>query len=462
MAREQTGNWRLAEELLEVARADTAYCDLFLQRARELLSDELTPAQFARLGDLDAEVANVTDRIATAMELGDWQQVRELTGRATELKRTIAERAPLRSLAARVYGFDAILVDPFSPGLSSLAGVPEAELPALRDAASKRLERLRVADPSWAALYEARRHALAGLQLSASAAAVEDATKPTVGKLRARAQKALVDGDLVQLQQLSAQLLEAEQRGEVESSAEAQGGRRAPELVQSFHRDVVERAAKLGLSAHQVESRADEVTARFRPEWRPALLGEGGGTTIRLSVSVPGDTPEALRDKLAMYMNRLIVTSAGTRFMPWFVAEDVLVEDFDDPAPDANPTSALLDALGLPRRNGLSRRKIEKALRERGSDVVKGLGLDPLAYRVVCLPIDVYTRLAANRGWGQQERWVHFDGYMASKERKLMALVGGDVRFGGIHDLVAVDASYDSDRLFARFAIVQRRRFATW
>jgi hypothetical protein len=43
-----------------------------------------------------------------------------------------------------------------------------------------------------------------------------------------------------------------------------------------------------------------------------------------------------------------------------------------------------------------------------------------------------------------------------------MPLVGGDVRFGGVHDLVAVGSDYDSDRLLARFAVVQRRRFATW
>jgi hypothetical protein len=91
-----------------------------------------------------------------------------------------------------------------------------------------------------------------------------------------------------------------------------------------------------------------------------------------------------------------------------------------------------------------------------------GLGLDPREYRIICLPADVYTRLGAKLGWGRQEIWTHFDGYMATKERKLMALVGGDVRFGGLHDFVTVGAEYDSDRLYARFAVVQRKRFAIW
>jgi hypothetical protein len=458
---EQEGTWWLAEELLEVAKIDTALADLFLQRARELLSSELTEAQYAGLADLDAEVGNLTNHIASAMELGEWQKVRDLSGRATELKRSVSERAPLRNLAARVYGFEEILVDPFSPGTGALAGVVERELPALRDAAVKRLERLRAADPSWGELYEARRKALTGLQFTASTAAAED-TKPSVASLRARAQKALVDGDLTQLQHLSSQLMEAERRAGGEPAAEAQGAWHVPELVQPFPREVCDRAGRLGLTPYHVESTAEQVRARFRPAWLPALLGEGGGNTIRLSVSVPGDASEALRDALEMLANRVFVTSAGTRYMPWFVAEDLLVEDFDDPTPGTSPTSPLLEALGLPGRRGLARRKIEKVLRERGGVVVKDLGLDPRDHRIVCLPMDVYTRLGAKRGWGKQEIWTHFDGYMASKERKLMALAGGDVRFGGLQDLVAVGADYDSDRLVARFALVQRRRFATW
>ncbi len=43
-----------------------------------------------------------------------------------------------------------------------------------------------------------------------------------------------------------------------------------------------------------------------------------------------------------------------------------------------------------------------------------------------------------------------------------MPLVEGDVRSGGLRDLVAVGSDYESDPLFARFSIVQRRRFATW
>lgn len=464
MARsESAASWRNAEDLLELARADTAHGDLFLRRARELLSTEMTEAEYNALADQDAEVVNLTNRIANAMSEGDWQQVRDLTGKVTAIKRTLSERASVRNLAARVYGFAEVLVDPFSPGISGLASVPERELPAHRDAAVKRLERLRSADREWADLYDARRKALAGLQLlAATAVAGEDGSEAT---LRARARKALADGDLAQLQELSTQIMLAESKAGGTGGREAAARRAAePEadLTQPFARDVVDRAGKLGLVPQRVESTAEQVQQRYQPAWRPTLVGDRSGHTVRLSVSVPGDAPEALRETLELLMNRAFVTSAGTRYMPRFLAEDVLVEDFDDPSPGATPSSPLVTALGLAGRRGLSRRNIESALRARGAVVMKDLGLDPRVYRIVCIPVDVYTRLGAKRGWGKQEFWTHFDGYMMSKERKLMALVGGDVRFGGLHDLVTVGVDYDSDRLFARFAVVQRRRFATW
>jgi hypothetical protein len=462
MSFEHEGRSHVGDELLEVAKADTPFADLYLQRARALVSGKLTEAQYAALEGSDDEVASLTNRIEAAIAERDWSLVRELTARATELKRSLAEQASIRTTATRVYGFDAVLVDPFSPGICGLAGVAERDLPALRDEAVKRLERLRGADPAWADLYQARREALGALRFAASPATVEDATV-TVEALEARAKAALVQGNLAQLQQLSAQLLELERsepgaaRGDT-----ARLGLTPPVLTKPFPREVCDRAGKLGLAPHRVESMAEEVVARFRPSWR-ATLGDASGNTMRLALTVPGDTEEALRDAAELLMNRAIVTSAGTRYVPWVVEEDLLVEDFDDPSPDTvQPSSPLLAALDLPGRRSLARRTIEKALRVRGAGVVKDLGLDPREYRVVCLPADVYTRLGSKLGWGKREIWTHFDGYMATKERKLMALVGGDVRFGGLHDVVAVGTDYDSDRLYARFAIVQRRRFAMW
>ena len=58
--------WVQAE--LEAAKADTAFADLYLQRARELMSTELTEAQYATLEGLDREVASLTSHIGAAVE----------------------------------------------------------------------------------------------------------------------------------------------------------------------------------------------------------------------------------------------------------------------------------------------------------------------------------------------------------------------------------------------------------
>ena len=58
--------------------------------------------------------------------------------------------------------------------------------------------------------------------------------------------------------------------------------------------------------------------------------------------------------------------------------------------------------------------------------------------------------------------WTHFDGYWVREGGNLQALAGGDVRFGGSHDVIGFHPSYHSDKLLARFAVVQRKRMMTW
>src|SRR5262249_48913111 len=137
---------------------------------------------------------------------------------------------------------------------------------------------------------------------------------------------------------------------------------------------------------------------------------------------------------------------------------DVLVEDFSDPAEaEQPPSSPLLTTLGLPHRRGLPREAIEQALLTHGTRIVeKELGLDPFVFRLVCIPSDVYLRLGEKEDWGRRPYWIHFDGYLirtVQGQLRFQALVGGDVRYGGLHDLLGVGRDYDSDRLVARFAV---------
>jgi hypothetical protein len=140
------------------------------------------------------------------------------------------------------------------------------------------------------------------------------------------------------------------------------------------------------------------------------------------------------------------------------------VEDFPDPKEgEPPPASALLAALGFSSRHGLPRIAIEQALLAHGGDVLeKELGLDPRVFRLVCIPADVHLRLGEAEGWGRQPFWTHFDGYLVMADGRLRALAGGDVRFGGLYDLLGISRDYDADRVMARFAVVRRERMVAW
>jgi hypothetical protein len=59
--------------------------------------------------------------------------------------------------------------------------------------------------------------------------------------------------------------------------------------------------------------------------------------------------------------------------------------------------------------------------------------------------------------------WTHFDGYQIMRElhSTALALVGGDVEYGGADDLCAVQRDYEAERITARFCILRRERFLT-
>jgi len=89
------------------------------------------------------------------------------------------------------------------------------------------------------------------------------------------------------------------------------------------------------------------------------------------------------------------------------------------------------------------------------------MGLDPRAFRIVCVPPDVYMGVGPSRGWGTREEWTHFDGYQVREKERLLALVGGNARFGGIADLCGISPSDARDNTVVRLAVVRRERLAT-
>jgi hypothetical protein len=197
----------------------------------------------------------------------------------------------------------------------------------------------------------------------------------------------------------------------------------------------------------------------------PELEHEG---VLRTEVLAESKVPaqfitEEFKILAEQFIQQIFINSGGARYLPRISAETALVEDFAESEANDSP-SKLLSALGLSRRHGLARSEIENALMRFGAQIVADqLNLDPIEFRLVCIPYDLYMRLGRERNWGQWHHWTHFDGYQVVRGNRLRALVGGDGRFGGVADLVSISRTDAHDSVYARFAVVRRARMvARW
>jgi hypothetical protein len=454
--------WRLAEGLVEAALIDTVYGDLYLQRARDFLEPALSEGEFSALQFLENEALNLSNRIFVAMKEARWMNVKDLSSRMSNLKRTLSEKENLRKLGEKIYKPGEPPLDPFSPGLQGFARNVDPQ--ALLRKLSTQLEQLQTADPDWQGFYTARKIAMATTKTYSWKASEE--AESTGSRIEHKAFEALNNGDFASLEKIAAQM-EKEVSGGAEgvTGTAWQSTGKAQELTIQFSREIVERAQDKGLSPIRLEAgsrflnlSSDVLASLYQHLWHPAVTDEISHSRKK-EIQLPVDIPTAFRDFVELFTLHPFVNSGGARFVPNLIEEDVLVEDFAEPDPGTEaPASALLSALGFEDRRGLSRSSIEKALFDRGNTIVRDIGLDPRAFRLICIPPDVYGRVGSQRGWGQKPLWTHFDGYMVTKNGKLEALAGGDVRFGGLFDLVGIGREYDSDQTIARFAVVQRRR----
>jgi len=119
----------------------------------------------------------------------------------------------------------------------------------------------------------------------------------------------------------------------------------------------------------------------------------------------------------------------------------------------------LLRELGLERRRGVARDDIEVHIQKQGPRIVgELLGLDPLGFRIVCVPADLFMRAGRDRGWGGRPEWTHFDGYQVMQGGRLRALVGGHAEYGGLYDLASISRDDARENTFVRFAVIRRER----
>jgi hypothetical protein len=457
---------KLVSRLIDCGNVDTVYRDVYLQRARTLLAGVLPVEEFRRIEQQEAELATLPLVIGRAMEKADWPQVKELSERTEALRQAVESGRGQMETAHGVYAVTDVKLDPFSPGLRAFTRLAEKDLAALRTRAVEHLTALELADAPWKGFYGGRRAALQALALTISEQSV---TEVASGDPREAAERALRSGDMKGLAKLADALTVAVTPGKRAPGSPRPTARQVPasekpstDLLTTYSDDTLKGARRLGLAVRRLESRGELASLR-QYAWNPLVADASGRIKVK-QVPLPAGTPEGFRERLEMLIIHPLVNSGGARHLPKLVAEDVLVETFPDPKEgEQPPASGVLAALELPGRRGVSRIAIEEALLAHGAGLLqKELGLDPRVFRLVCVPPDVHLRLGEAEGWGRQSFWTHFDGYLIMADGRLRALAGGDVRFGGLYDLLGIGRDYDSDRVMARFAVVRRERMVAW
>jgi hypothetical protein len=456
----------LSSELVDIGTVDTVYRDLYLQRARTLLAGVIPVEEFRRIEQEEAELVTLPVMIARALQRADWPLVKELSGRSEALRRAVEGKKRHVETARSIYVVSDVRLDPFSPGLLAFTRRGAKEVTALRTQAIERLATLERTDAPWKEFYSGRRTAFEHLTPKVSG---ESATGAASADPREAAEQALKSGDMRNLARLADMLMTSATPptpGKARPAATLEPTARADEapsdLVTSYSEETVKGARRLGMAPRHLEAMV-EFASLHQYAWNPVFGDEPGRIKVK-QVPLPAGTPEQFRERLEMLMIHPLINSGGARHLPTLVAEDVLVEDFPDPKEgDEAPPSDVLARLGLPSRRGLPRIAIEHALLAHGSDVLdKELRLDPRVFRLVCIPPDVHLRLGERESWGRQPFWTHFDGYIVMANGRLRALAGGDVRYGGLYELVGIGQDYDSDRVMARFAVVRRQRMVAW
>jgi hypothetical protein len=456
----------IVDKLVEVAKADTLYSDLYLLRARLHLQHEMPREALRTLKQEQIILANLPNQIRNAMAQEDWSRVRELSGQYQTLKGELAQKQAAKELAEVVYERHEVFIDPFSPGMHTIAGVPLERLDELREATLNRLKELSSSDREWQRFYERRIEEFP--PVLAKPVIDRNDPHPAAGLLEEEAASALEAGNFERLAQLAENLMQGSPRPAdtiPPATPEESDVAATDDFHFTFAPETLQRARELGFGAYRAPSRRKEFAPLCRLAWHPSYAQtetNHSGVAQVPDLPLPDGVPEPMKARIQLFAMHPFINSAGVRFLPTMAGEDALVEDFPEPEKgSAAPMSQLLELLKLPQRSQLNRLQIEAAIQESGHDLLQNeFGLDPVEFKLVCVPPDLHLRIGLERGWGQQQIWTHFDGYMVMADGKLQALAGGDIRFGGIYDLLGVPLRYTSEQLIVRFAVIQRKRMS--
>ena len=458
--------------LVTVADGDTLYRDVYLRRAAELLSPIVSEAHYQGAVTGRAQLETLLSQARAAVARQDWEQVREVGSRAADMQRSLDAEKETLDVADKVYGAPTVVLDPLSYGLKSPAKRWSDPAQARGEVCATLVELARD-DAGAGALYAARQRALEGLVVPGASASGAKTAAPAAGNVEQQALQALERGDTAALQNLADSMLGRATAAPAAGQADApraRAGITVPDVLgEPFPEACLPRAKTLGLEPVEAKLASSAVSTaivdfiqRYALSASPAVHQQAREGVARVTVaaegiSVPRDVAAIFAETISLFALHQYVNSAGLRYVPVPAPREVLlIETHPDGDEAATP---LLRELGLEQRRGLSRDAIEAALWKHGARVVaEHLGLDPLAFRVVCVPPDTFMRIGRERDWGKREEWTHFDGYQVVSGGRLRAVVGGHARFGGLFDLCSISRDDARESTVVRFAVIRRER----
>jgi hypothetical protein len=455
----------IVSRLLDAGRADPVYRDLYLQRALDYFAPLFSEGEYIRLKTENAEIDHLIRQNRSAVEGGDWLRVAQLSDRIRARKEEVDEKRILLSLGSGIYDPPDVVLDPFSPGLQGFLFASGQTPEDVRGRLIESFALLETEDEEWKDFYAGRQDHFRNLPPLSVESRQSPGEEVDPSRIRYEALQALEQGNIGEVEELAKKMLGRDVPHVVSPSSSGSAHAACRDLAVPFPPESLPKAGNLGLSPMTLAP-AVEVGEYFsHVAWQPDFRDHPSGDEEWIHLhgfpersNVPPDVTRRMQDVVYLFMHCPFVNSTGVRYLPCMEAEEVLVEDFPE-GRGAGAESRLLSALGLPRRNGLSRMEIELALLRRSPQTVKeGIGIDPKKFRLVCIPPDVYSRLGEERGWGKQEQWTHFDGYQVLTGGRIRALVGGDVRFGGVFDLCSISRMDRREGVVARFAVVRRER----
>lgn len=448
------------EALRALSEVDLLYADLYLHRAQLLLPALCARNDYLHLRCERDELPRVVDELRHATKRGDWSRVRLLADDAAGKKTRLAARQRVLEVADAVYGPRVLHAGPTALALNGVVSHPTAALERERSAVVDHLRLLATEDDDWADLYKSRAAHFGRLEVVADEQA--GASVDAEG-LRKRILTAVERADFDEVRRLTEAVVD--ERGKLgRTRVPVPSDGRANVLSTPFPDGALARGRDLGLTAETLPTAASlnaylGCCCADRTTFPAAPLSDAHRRpdTCTCGHACPPDVRQTFRESLDLVLLHPFMSSAGTRYLPWFGAETLLIEAFPETDPEAR--TPVLDRLGLSQRRGVPRLAIEDALRSHAVPLCEDLGVDPIEFTVACVPFDAYTRLAPQHGWGREQLWTHFDGYQVTRELRLHALVGGDVRYGGADDFCAVQRDYDAPRITARFCVLRRERF---